>query len=389
MGSERDLAGTIPTFAKTIAENNQIVTVNGSSFIPTDTGKANVDVKIGNIPIKKVSVHVLPDIRLYPGGHSIGVKLQTAGILVVGHKEVMDPLDRRTSPAKNADIRIGDMIVQINGQEITEANKLGEFVTKAGEQGKPLQLKLIRGEDTLNVSISPVKDREDQQYKLGLYVRDSAAGVGTMTFYDPKTNHYGALGHVISDLDTQKPIVVGNGLILPSKVTSIDRGIEGKPGSIRATFPDERNALGNITKNTPFGIFGKLNKKIQHPLFKEPLSIALIEEVKEGPAEILTVVEGNRIESFSIEIVNVIKQRYPSTKGLILKITDPKLLQKTGGIVQGMSGSPIIQNGKLIGAVTHVFVNDPTQGYGLFIEWMIDDAGIKLDVTNNEDDIAA
>lgn len=390
MGSENDLQHSIPVIALASVGNQDILTLNGTKITPNETGEAKVQLKIGHVPIKTVNVQVLPDIRLYPGGQSIGVKLQAAGILVVGHKQVIDHQNKHFSPAEDANIQIGDMITKINGKEISEASELGGIVNQAGEKQKSLELQIVRGKEKFNVTLKPVKDRDDQQFKLGLYVRDSAAGVGTMTFYDPVTKKYGALGHVISDMDTQKPIIVGKGTIVPSKVTSIDRGKEGKPGSIRAVFPDERRALGDIDKNTSFGIFGNLDKQIRHPLYKEPLPIALIEQVKEGPAEILTVVEGNQIERFSIEIVNVIKQRYPSTKGMIIKITDPRLLQKTGGIVQGMSGSPIIQDGKLIGAVTHVFVNDPQQGYGLFIEWMIQDAGIKLDEkTSNDKDIAA
>lgn len=378
MGSEVELLQSIPTFAKIETEEGPVISVNGTKIYSNEIGTTKVNLKIGKVPIKTFDVQVLPDIRLFPGGQSIGVKLQAAGVLVVGHKEVIDEKNKHNFPAKNADIQIGDMIVKINNHDISEASKLGDYVSSAGEQGKALQIQLIRGNDTIQKAVIPVRDREDQQYKLGLYVRDSAAGVGTLTFYEPNTQKYGALGHIISDLDTQKPIVIGNGAIVPSRVTSVDRGKEGKPGSIRAVFPDDSNSLGSIDKNSPFGIFGKLKKPIGHPMFKEPLPIALIEEVKEGPAEILTVVEGNRIEKYSIEIVNVIKQRYPSTKGMIIKITDPKLLQKTGGIVQGMSGSPIIQNGKIVGAVTHVFVNDPTQGYGLFIEWMLDEVNINL-----------
>lgn len=389
LGSEKELR-TISTFALSPAENQQIITVNGTKITSNETGEAKLRLKVGSVPVKTVNIQVLPDIRLYPGGQSIGVKLRAAGILVVGHKQVVDEQNRHVSPAEEANIQIGDMIQKINNQEVDEATELSGFVTEAGEKGKSLDLQILRGKEKINVMIKPVKDREDQQYKLGLFVRDSAAGVGTMTFYDPESKKYGALGHVISDLDTQKPIIVGKGTIVPSKVTSIERGKEGKPGSIRAVFPDERKIIGSIEKNTSFGIFGKLDKQLRHPLYKDPIPIALIEQVKEGPAEILTVVEGNQIERYSIEIINVIKQRYPSTKGMIIKITDPKLLQKTGGIVQGMSGSPIIQDGKLIGAVTHVFVNDPTQGYGLFIEWMIDDAGIKLDEkTSNDKDKAA
>jgi stage IV sporulation protein B len=380
-GSTKQLSLSLPANALVTAEDPNILDLNEKPFtiIPKKPGETKVQVKVGNFPIKTLNVRVYPDIRLIPGGQSIGVKLQSAGILVVGHKTITSEKGKRISPAEEANIQVGDMITSINGKKVNDANKLGEIVNEAGKKGLTLKMELLRGKEKINVVAKPVKDTEDNQYKLGLYVRDSAAGVGTMTFYDPKTRVFGALGHVISDLDTQKPIVIGNGKIVPSTVTSIDRGEEGKPGSIRAVFPENGEAIGSIEKNTPFGIYGTLHRKIKHPLYNEALPIAFVEQVKEGPAEILTVVEGDKIERFSIEIVNVIKQRYPSTKGMIIRVTDPRLLEKTGGIVQGMSGSPIIQDGRLVGAITHVFVNDPTQGYGLFIEWMIDEANINFD----------
>jgi stage IV sporulation protein B len=213
---------------------------------------------------------------------------------------------------------------------------------------------------------------------MGLYIRDSAAGVGTLTFYEPESKKYGALGHVISDMDTGKPIAIGEGHVVQSSVTSIEKGRNGAPGEKYAIFRNEKVKLGNIEKNTPFGIFGTMNQLPENALETTPIPIAFGEQVKAGPAEIYTVVDGQKVEKFKIEIVNVIPQKYPATKGLILKVTDPVLLKKTGGIVQGMSGSPIIQDGKLVGAVTHVFVNDPTSGYGTYIEWMLQDAGIDL-----------
>lgn len=382
MGSGRSLRLSIPT-GSIESENLNVVTAAKDStrdftLHPKTQGEGLLKVKMGQIPIKNVHVQVLPQIEVYPGGQSIGVKLQSAGILVVGHKQVLNDNGEASSPAKEANIRIGDMITKINGKLIREAAALGIVVHEAGEKGKTLQVELIRGKEKMTVRVHPVKDEEDGRYKLGLYVRDSAAGVGTLTFYDPEQKQYGALGHIISDQDTQKPIVVGKGNIYQSTVTSVERGEQGKPGSIRAIFSDERNAIGNIEKNSPFGIFGKLNRDFTHPLYQKPIPIAFSEEVREGPAEILTVVDGHKVERYTIEIVNVIRQRYPSTKSMIIKVTDRRLLEKTGGIVQGMSGSPIIQNGKLIGAVTHVFVNDPTQGYGLFIEWMLDEAGYPL-----------
>jgi len=270
------------------------------------------------------------------------------------------------------------MILKINGKSIKEIEEVGKMVKEAGEKKKPLSLLVARGEDKMEVELTPVLDVKDKAYRMGLYIRDSAAGVGTLTFYDPKSKKYGALGHVISDIDTGKPIVVGDGHIVQSRVTSIEKGTNGAPGEKFAIFKDENDKLGNITKNTPFGIFGEMTKYPENNMVKEPIPIGLSEQVTEGPAQILTVVDGQKVEKYDIEIVNVIQQRFPATKGMIIKVTDPKLLEKTGGIVQGMSGSPIIQKGRLVGAVTHVFVNDPTSGYGLFIEWMLEDAGIDI-----------
>jgi stage IV sporulation protein B len=179
-------------------------------------------------------------------------------------------------------------------------------------------------------------------------------------------------------MDTQTPIVVGDGQIVHSNVTSIAKSHSGEPGEKHAQIFRESKVIGNIEKNTSFGIFGKMNSAPDHSYANEAIPVAFAEEIKEGPAQIYTVLNGQKVEKFDIQIVHVSKQDYPATKGMVIKITDPRLLEKTGGIVQGMSGSPIVQDGKLVGAVTHVFVNDPTSGYGCFIEWMLQDSGIIL-----------
>ncbi len=199
-----------------------------------------------------------------------------------------------------------------------------------------------------------------------------------MTFFEPESKRYGALGHVISDMDTKKPIEINNGTIVRSTVTAIQKGNNGTPGEKQAKFSIKENKIGSITKNSPFGIFGKLDKSIENGQYDKPMPIALSHEVKEGPAKILTVIDGEKVEEFDVEIVSSVPQKSPATKGMVIQITDPRLLEATGGIVQGMSGSPIIQNGKVIGAVTHVFVNDPTSGYGVHIEWMLQDAGVDI-----------
>ncbi|MGN7941755.1 SpoIVB peptidase [Virgibacillus sp. 6R] len=340
-------------------------------------GEGEVVFDLAGFPVKKIGVNVLPDFRVIPGGQSIGVKLNTLGVLVVGHHQV-NTSEGKKSPGELAGVQVGDIITNINGQKIEQMSDVTPFIQDAGKTGKPLELVLKRENSEVKTKLYPLKDENDSSYRIGLYIRDSAAGIGTMTFYDPKSKKYGALGHVISDMDTKKPIVVDDGQIVRSTVTSIEKGSNGNPGEKLARFSGDRQVIGNITRNSPFGIFGELHQEIKNGLIDKALPIALSNEVKEGPAKILTVVENDKVEEFDVEVVSSVPQKFPATKGMVIKITDKRLLEKTGGIVQGMSGSPIIQNGKVIGAVTHVFVNDPTSGYGVHIEWMLNEAGIDI-----------
>ncbi|NHN28821.1 SpoIVB peptidase [Paenibacillus agricola] len=397
-GQQASLQLSMPVNAQVTVNGPDIVKVNGSakhSFqvdlhqpISLETYKAGqTELKLklfGTIPLKTVKVNVVPDLRIIPGGHTIGVKLKSAGVLVVGHHLVTVAEEKKISPGEDAKVQLGDLIVKINGKPITDVSKVADVVNEAGESKKPLNLTVNRNNELIELQMQPAYDVVDQTYRLGLYIRDSAAGVGTLTFFAPDQGVYGALGHVITDMDTQTPITVGTGEIVHSNVTSISKSQNGEPGEKRAQFSKESKVLGNIEKNTAFGIFGKMRELPDHSLSKEALPVAFSEEVKEGPAQIYTVVNGQKVEKFDIEVIHVSKQDFPATKGMVIKITDPRLLEKTGGIVQGMSGSPIIQNGKVIGAVTHVFVNDPSSGYGCFIEWMLQDAGIVLRQTPNE-----
>lgn len=340
-------------------------------------GENEMLLEYAGIPIKKVDVTVLKDFKVIPGGESIGVKLNTAGVLVVGH-HLVNTENGKKSPGELAGIKVGDMITEINGTKISKMADVAPFVQDSGQNHQPLSMVITRDNEKFTTKLTPLKSKGENVYKLGLYIRDSAAGIGTMTFVHPQSKKYGALGHVISDMDTKRPIVVEDGEIVRSTVTSIEKGSSGEPGEKLARFSSDREIVGNIQKNSPFGIFGKLNKNLKNGIMDKPLPIALSNQVKEGPAKILTVVDSDKVESFDIEIVSTIPQKFPATKGMVIKVTDPKLLQKTGGIVQGMSGSPIIQDGKLVGAVTHVFVNDPTSGYGVHIEWMLSEAGINI-----------
>lgn len=355
----------------------------GSDLQKVSAGEDQVVYSVAGMPIKKVDVSVLEDLKIVPSGQSIGVQLHTVGVLVVGHHRVSGT-NKKLSPGEKADIEIGDIILEIDGEPIKEMQDVKPLVEKAGKENESLNVTIKRGDEKIQTKLTPAMDTKANEYRIGLYIRDSAAGIGTMTFYDPKSKKYGALGHVISDMDTKEPIEIFNGAIVNSTVTSIDKGENGTPGEKQAKFSSDANKIGSITKNSPFGIFGKLNEEMDKGKFNKPMPVALSSEVEEGPAKILTVIDGEKVDEFDIEIVSSVPQKFKATKGMIIKITDPELLKKTGGIVQGMSGSPIIQNGKIIGAVTHVFVNDPTSGYGVHIEWMLQEAGIDIYESNKK-----
>lgn len=378
-GQKLDLSKAVPVSA--LSSDNSIVALSQDhqsvSLQAKEQGKSEMFLELAGFPVKKVDVNVLKDFKVIPGGQSIGVKLNTIGVLVVGHHQVSTE-EGKVSPGELAGIQVGDIITEINGQKIEKMSDVAPFVQEAGQKKEPLKIMLTRENGKVEAELMPQKEKGEENYKLGLYIRDSAAGIGTMTFYHPQSKKYGALGHVISDMDTKKPIVVDDGQIVKSTVTSIEKGSNGNPGEKLARFSSDKEVIGNIERNSPYGIFGELNHGIKNGIMDEPLPIALSHQVKEGPAQILTVVEDDEVKLFDIEIVSTIPQKFPATKGMVIKVTDQELLGKTGGIVQGMSGSPIIQDGKLIGAVTHVFVNDPTSGYGVHLEWMLNEAGIDI-----------
>lgn len=369
----------ITTLGKNVAidqSSNQVVEISQNQLKPKTSGNTSLFYHYNGIPFKKVNVNVSSGYQVIPGGQSIGVNLQTLGVLVVGFHHVGDE-ENPSSPGQEAGVEIGDIILSINEQSIQSIDQIAPFVEDAAEEDQAMLVKIKRDNKTFTKELRPKYDTKTEGYRMGLYIRDSAAGIGTMTFYDPVTKKYGALGHVISDMDTKEPIEIESGSIVRSTITSIQKGDSGKPGEKRASFNKKNGMLGSITKNSSFGVFGELEHDLLDSQWSEPLTVSRPEEVKEGPAQILTVIDGEEIEAFDVEIINAINQKNPATKGMVLKITDEKLLKETGGIVQGMSGSPIIQDNKIIGAVTHVFVNDPTSGYGIHIEWMLDEAGIN------------
>ncbi|GIP25396.1 SpoIVB peptidase [Paenibacillus sp. J23TS9] len=396
-GDTNSVQLAMPVAAQATVDRPDVLQLNGSAsptykvtrqhplrLLPQQSGSAKLTLKLfGKIPFKTVQIHVIPGLKVIPGGQTIGVKVKSAGILVVGHHLVHIDPTTRVSPGENAGIQLGDLMTHMNGESLQDISKVAQVVEDAGKAKRPLEITFKRGDKVMKTKLTPAYDQSEGKWRLGLYIRDSAAGVGTLTFYAPDQGVYGALGHVITDMNTQTPITVGSGQILQSSVTSISKSQDGEPGEKRAHFLKDSKILGSIERNTHFGIFGKMKQNPDYSLYKEGIPVAFSQDVKEGPAEILTVVDGQQVEKFKVNIVHVAKQDAPATKGLVIRITDPRLIEKTGGIVQGMSGSPIVQDGKLIGAVTHVFVNDPKSGYGCFIEWMLQDSGV---IPNNTKD---
>ncbi len=390
-GEKRILNFNLPlSLSAKVKEENKIMEVNGLiqnnydlnlnepiKLQSNDTGEVGIQLKLfGVLPVKNVKVKVLPDVKLYPGGQSIGVKLKTEGVIVVGLSEMIGQDEKSHSPGLEANVNVGDIIYKIDEKRVNTAEDVSQIINNI--TNKPLELDIKRKNKWEKVSIKPVKDKEDGKYKIGLWVRDNTAGIGTLTFYHEGSNKYGALGHAITDVTTGIIMPVNNGEIVSAKVGSVLQGQKGKPGEIRGIFYNEDKVIGNIEENTSQGLYGTTYTKLINNKINKPISIGLQQHIKEGAAKILTTVEGNRVEEFNIEIEKIVPQSKKSGKGMIIKVTDPELLEKTGGIVQGMSGSPIIQNNKLVGAVTHVFVNNPTKGYGTFIEWMLEEANINL-----------
>lgn len=327
-------------------------------------GKIDLSLKLFDLlKVKDLSVNVVPKTSVVPVGEAIGMKLYTDGVLVVGMSEI-----EGKKPYENTGIKEGDRIIQINENDINNTTELMQQVNAS--KGNTINVKYIHDEETITTSMEPVKSSSNE-YKLGLWVRDAAAGVGTLTFYEPSTGMFATLGHGILDVDTSDLIKIANGELVTTNILNIQKGEKGTPGEIRGTI-ESGYTIGQISKNTNFGVFGVLNTPSYISVSpKDAIEVASREEIKTEPAEIICELENGKREHYSIEIQKVFTTNNEDNKSMLIKVTDERLLEKTGGIVQGMSGAPIIQNGKFIGAVTHVLVNDPTMGYGVFADIMI------------------
>lgn len=327
-------------------------------------GKVSFRLNLFNlIPLKNIDVNVIPKTTVVPMGNAIGMKLYTAGVLVVGMSEI-----EGKKPYENSGIKEGDRIIQINQNQIDNTDDLMKAVNKS--DGNNISIKYVRDEKTITTSIKPLKNSSNE-YKIGLWVRDAAAGVGTLTFYEPSSGMFATLGHGIMDIDTAELIKIANGELVTTNILSINKGTKGNPGEIRGTIEAGHN-IGSISKNTKFGVFGTINKTpYLNTSNTNEVQVALREEIKTGKAQIICELENGKKEYYDIEIQRIFISNNKDNKSMLIKVTDKKLSEKTGGIIQGMSGAPIIQNGKFVGAVTHVLVNDPTIGYGVFADIML------------------
>lgn len=358
-----------------ISANQEIVSAasSGSSNFQMSE-KLDVAYKLfGIFPLKSGEVQVMSPMKLIPGGQSIGVTLQTKGVMVVGQAPVVDKNGKNFFPAKEAGIQVGDILLKIENQEVKTDQEVSNAIDSAGKQKGTVTVTFKHQDQVIEKVVQPIFCGETGRYRMGLFVRDEAAGVGTLSFLDPVSKLYGALGHVITDADTNQKIEVYNGKIIASTIYAIEKGKRGHPGEKIGSFVPNSAFSGTIEKNTMTGIFGKMNGQLENPYFKEAIPVGWESEVKVGPAKIYTVIQGEKIEEFDVNIDRVMHNRTDS-KNMIVRVTDPRLLEVTGGIIQGMSGSPIVQDGKLIGAVTHVFVNDSQRGYGVFIQNMLNDS---------------
>lgn len=298
---------------------------------------------------------------IVPGGETIGIEVNSKGVLVVGFYEV----DSRYI-GKDAGFEVGDSITKINGTEVNSINEMVNVVNEEASSDNKLDVTIIRNDKSSNLSLNMICDSNDV-CKTGLYVKDSITGIGTLTYIDPTTTIFGALGHEIVEKTTGEKFEIKDGKIFNATVTDNTRSENGSPGEKNATY-NESITYGEINANEESGVFGKYTEEI---LENEAIEVASKDEVKTGEAFIRTVLSGNEVKDYSINILNINKDS--DIKNILFEITDEELLSKTGGVIQGMSGSPIIQNNKIIGAVTHVIVSDTKKGYGIFITTMLEE----------------
>lgn len=334
-----------------------------------EEGSADVTLSfLGIMPLKTVSVQALPYQELIPSGEVVGIKIDTSGVLVLGVGE-FETEEEIVSPCRGI-VEVGDLIVACNGKPVETKEDFRDAVELA--QAKSLNLTLNHQGTEKEVTVTPCFSKREHLYKIGLWIKDSTQGIGTITYINPKSQSFGALGHGITDTQTHQLTPIKAGEIMEVAITHIKKGEKGEPGELSGIIDyDKQSLLGEISTNNSLGIYGKVSKDYVTSQANEALPIAFQDEVHEGKASVMVNLTGKGVKEYEVEIQKVSKYSNEPSKSMVIKIIDPELLALTNGIVQGMSGSPIVQDGKLIGAITHVFVHDPTRGYGIFIEEML------------------
>lgn len=353
---------------KTVQASTELINTSVSEDNDAYSNTKTYNLSLLGINLKTVKANFIEKRKVIPLGNLVGLKLYTQGVLVVGMNQIEGEDKKIYKPYEEAGIEQGDSIIKINDEEINSTEELLECVSKC--KGKTLEITYLKDGLEIEKTITPVKTSKNT-YKLGLWVRDAAAGVGTLSFYDETTNSVASLGHGIQDVDTEEMVDISTGEFVTAEIVNVQKGEKDNPGRIEGSI-EESTELGEIYSNTRFGVYGYLiNKELLNLNKTESVYVALRNEIKEGEASIICTLEDGKKEEYSVKIQKVFRNNNEDNKSMIVKITDERLLNKTGGIIQGMSGSPIIQNGKLIGALTHVLVSDPATGYGVFADLMI------------------
>ncbi|MBS7263088.1 MAG: SpoIVB peptidase [Eubacteriales bacterium] len=346
---------------------------NSYSIKSIKEGTQNVRITVGALTLKTITVNVIREKTLIPGGKAVGIAMRAEGALVVSGDEIRTSDGKKVCPAKEGGLRPGDVIKRINGVEIQSAEHLIELINTGN--GQTIEVIFEREGRQKRTLVKPVLDADTGKYRFGIWVKDSSVGIGTLTYYDPATGMYASLGHPICDAETGAVMSVRNGELLPCSIIDVVRGAVGAPGEIKGIFNSFLPAMGTILLNCEFGLYGKSYQAITSSVYPEGLPIGSRYSVHTGPCTIITSVDAFGEKEYAAEIVSLTRQESQASKSMVIRVTDARLLDKTGGIVQGMSGSPVIQDGHIIGAVTHVFVNDPTQGYAVYIDWMLPQTG--------------
>lgn len=346
--------------------NNSLIKVGiGQRTTTASVGRTvyNGSAKLfGMIPLKSVKLNLVSDKTVVVGGEAFGLKMYTNGLIVVGFSDIQTENGEK-NPAKEAGIEKGDLLKTLNGTVLKENSDVSRLINGLG--GKKAVITLERNGNQKTIELNPALSSEDGKYKAGMWVRDSAAGIGTVSFYDPQSGMFVGLGHGIYDVDTDKLLPAAKGEIVSTTITTVKKGVKGFPGELQGIFEQDK-VIGELYGNTSLGVYGRLAAGVEG----ESYPIALKQDIKVGEAKIITPKIGGGKEEFSVEILSVTNDDKGKGKNMVIEITDERLIGERGGIVQGMSGSPIIQEGKLVGSVTHVLVNNPTMGYGVFAERM-------------------